>query len=177
MFPGLKFILFSIIILMLFIHSTKNVVRYNNSKDKIFFKKALILWLLVASFIGIVVLLSWYFSPISVDKHLIIGTYEIDTKLYPGKNANWQKEHFRFQITEDDQFIFYERLADKTERVSYGRVKWAKERTEKWSILIEKPHHVIDQHPVLYRSNRGFYYVFRSKLFGNMFFRKVQPRS
>lgn len=101
--------------------------------------------------------------------------YEIDTSFYPGKNANWQKEHFRFQVKQDDTFIFYDRLADNSEREYHGSITWAHQNPEKWSIQMNESHHVIDPHPVLYRNQKQIYYVFRSKLFGNMFFRKAEP--
>lgn len=39
-----------------------------------------------------------------ITKERVIGLYEIDENFYPGENSAWQKQHFSFEITEDDYF-------------------------------------------------------------------------
>ena len=43
----------------------------------------------------------------------IYGVYRIDREFYPGPNADWQYEHYRFEI-KDDTFILTEIEEDRT---------------------------------------------------------------
>ncbi len=110
-----------------------------------------------------------------VNRGKIIGEYHIDTTFFPGENATWQKKHFRFVINDNDEFIFYSRLKDGNELQYLGEVSWryGRNRADRWSLNMSKSHHVIDPSPTLYRGKGKFYYVFKSKHFGNMFFRKI----
>ena len=49
----------------------------------------------------------WFERPISLTKKQIIGGYRIDKNFYPGKNANWQYDHYRFTITQSDSIYLY----------------------------------------------------------------------
>ncbi len=127
--------------------------------------------------IGILVLITpallllYKYYPIT--KERIVGTYEIDTNFYPGANAKWQKQHFKFKITEDDKFLFYEKLRDGSYKITEGEMVWYRNSSPMlFRINIDSPHPLIDTYPGLYRGNRKFYYVFESK-FGNMFYRKI----
>lgn len=128
-----------------------------------------IVWILPCA---LVVLAIYAHYPIT--KERIIGVYQIDTSFYPGLNANWQKEHFHFEITKDDQFLFYEKLKDGSYKTIRARVEWYRDSPPiLFRIALIEEHPLIDQYPALYRGNREFYYVFQSK-FGNMFYRKVK---
>ena len=37
----------------------------------------------------------------------IYGSYVIDRTKYSGKEANWQYDHYRFEITRQDSFLFH----------------------------------------------------------------------
>jgi len=174
MLAGLWFLLFLFIFLSLTVKSISQLLRYYKTKNKTHLFTALKIWLIPASVISILLTLGWLSGLTQVDKLKIIGTYEVDSDFYPGANADWQKRHFRFQIKKDGTFILFSRLADNSEKQYIGSVTWANEATEKWSVKMKNPHHVIDNHPVLYRERFGFYYVFRSQRFGNVFFRKVE---
>ena len=138
------------------------------------------LWLctafLLIALIVIFIIYQSNYGRITFSKEHVIGSYQIDTNFYPGKNADWQNEHFRFEITADDKFVLYERLKDGSERQYVNDVKWNYGPPYHWSLNIVNGHHVIDPQPLLIRSlnNRRFYYVFKSEKFGNMFFRKVK---
>ncbi|NQZ90183.1 MAG: hypothetical protein HRT54_21685 [Colwellia sp.] len=161
------------IFLWMIVLTIKYLWHFYKTKNKQFLYKFSVLWLTPICFISLLMLFAWFNGLTHVDKQRIVGSYEVDTKFYPGKNANWQKEHFRFEITEDNKFYLFVRLADKSENVYQGYVKWANETPEKWSITMDNPYHIIDKHPVLYRSKFDYYYVFRTQKFGNMFFSKV----
>lgn len=132
-----------------------------------------VLWAIPFSLFLMGKVISWLGTLTYVDQDRIIGTYEVDTDFYPGPNADWQKEHFRFEIAKGNKFIFYVRLADGTEREYIGRVNWAYQRVEKWSVDIDEPYKIVNKYPTLYRGYFSYYYVLETKDFGNMFFRKT----
>ena len=143
-------------------------------------KKVMYLWLSTI-FILIILIVSFLlyqenYGRITFSKEHVVGSYQIDTTFYPGKNADWQNEIYRFDITANDKFILYEKLKDGTERKYINNIKWNYGPPFHWSLNIINDHHVIDPRPQLHRSlnNRKFYYVFESERFGNMFFRKVK---
>lgn len=108
-----------------------------------------------------------------VPKWRIPGCYHIDRNFYPGLNAEWQYNHFRFEITRNDDFLFYEKLKDGSVKRTEGRVEYYR-RSPPFLFRIEgiPEHPLVDFYPSHYRGNLKFYFVFESK-FGNMFWRKV----
>lgn len=109
------------------------------------------------------------YYPINRDR--IVGVYRIDTQFYPGSNADWQYDHFSFEIQENDNFIFREKLKDGSIKIKKGRVEWYR-RSSPMLFRINIDHDLVDKYPALYRGNRKFYFVFETK-FGNMFYRKI----
>ncbi len=173
MLAGLWLLLFVLITLILIYKSVLSLLDYFNSRDLLHLKKVILIWLVPLMFMSVLLSLSWVLSLKKVNKDNIIGHYEVDDRFYPGSHAAWQKNTYRFEVRSGNQFILYVRLADNLEKEYKGDITWANEATEKWSISMVPPHHVVDPHPVLYRERFGFYYVFRTKKFGNMFFRKT----
>lgn len=62
--------------------------------------------LIIAGLWGVTILvfvmamiLNHYRTPIRLTKKDIVGNYRIDTNFYPGINAKWQYDHYRFTIT------------------------------------------------------------------------------
>lgn len=174
MLNGLWLILFAFIFLVLISKSVSNFLNYSRSGDNTYIKKLAVMWLVPSLFIVAVVMLSWSLSLTQVNRDRIVGSYEVDDSFYPGSNANWQKKHYRFEVHSDNTFKLYLRLADNSEAEYLGNITWANENPEKWSIAMHDPHHVVDPNPTLYREKFGFYYVFRTQKFGNMFFRKTK---
>lgn len=111
--------------------------------------------------------------PILLKKSDIVGIYKIDTSFFPGKNANWQKEHFWFEIKSNDELIIHEVLDDGTATLLKGKVIWVDSSPDKWKVKLDNEHHVFSSSPTLFRGASRFYYVLQSPKFGNMFFRKV----
>lgn len=173
MFVGLWILVFIIILFFMFLKTCWNLWGYFKERDRTYLQSIAVLWMVPFGLISVLVFSSWFFGLTNVDKEKIIGKYAVDERFYPGSNADWQKKHYRFEVRPNDTFVFFERLADGSEKEYTGRIKWANERVEKWSISMDSPHHVVPKHPVLFREQFGFYYVFKTKKFGNMFFRKV----
>ncbi|MBU2881494.1 hypothetical protein KO525_08910 [Psychrosphaera sp. B3R10] len=109
----------------------------------------------------------------SIDKSDIVGTYEVDKEFYPGTNADWQNNHFSFVINENNEFFFYEKLADGSFKVVESKVEYYRDHNPAlFRLIVPEPHKLIDSNPTLYRQKFDFYYVFDSA-FGSMFYRKV----
>ena len=143
--------------------------KYIKTRQKIYLRKLGFLWVVPSIIIGFV-LYSYY--PITKDR--VIGLYEIDNNFYPGPNANWQKEHFSFEITKEGEFLFKEKLKDGSVKVSSGKIHWYRKSPPMlYRIFMREEHPLIDTYPALYRGKRRHYYVFETK-FGNMFYRKVK---
>lgn len=113
-------------------------------------------------------------KPIVLTKEKIVGEYRIDTSFYPGKNAQWQHDHFKFIITRDDSIHFIV-LNDqqKPSKIYNHKIDYHFGPPDRWSINADNAYHVIKSPPTLYRGHKKFYYVFESPKYGNMFFRKI----
>lgn len=145
------------------------------------YKKKIVLFILVGMW-GLVIALFFFVSlaghysrPIRLAKEDIVGEYRIDADFYPGTNASWQYDHFKFLITGDDSIVFV--VMDEKEipeSVYRHKIQYSDGPPVLWSISADTTHHIIEHGPTLYRSHSRFYYVFRSEKFGNMFFRKTE---
>ncbi len=116
-----------------------------------------------------------FFTPMIVDRSDNYGEYVIDRDVFKGKQADWQYNHYRFEIKEDNTFLFYVTEKEKIIKTYKGTVTFIAPRGKSVCIFIdmnEPRHHILEQHPTMYRNIWSFYYVFKSKYYGNMFFRK-----
>ncbi len=167
--PFFGFLFFSIAVIALTIYTISFVVKYLRTKDREYLSKLALVWFFPALLIGLAI-----YAHYPISKERIVGVYKIDSSFYPGANADWQKEHFYFEIKENNEFLFHEKLKDGTYKTEKGQVEWFRNSPPMlFRIAMPKAHPLIDQYPTLYRGKRKFYYVFESK-FGNMFYRKVQ---
>lgn len=143
----------------------------------------LALWGIFISGTGLLWLIEPYFRPMILTQKDIIGNYVIDKNKFPGKQADWQYENFKFTITENEKLIFKSRIYDDfwksdTVTISYSTGYYDLDKEEYCNRKIKihsdsTSHHIISDNPTLYRQNFGrFYYVFESEKFGNVFFRK-----
>ena len=156
-------LLFSLLILTIIF-----IFKFVRTRHNRYIKVLMAIWFLPSILIGVVV-----YQDFPITKERIVGKYSIDTNFYPGSNANWQKEHFSFEITHNDEFLFYEKLEDGSIKTISGRLEYIRVSPPMlFRIRLDEQHALIDPYPSLYRGNRKFYYVFESK-FGNMFYRKV----
>ncbi len=119
-------------------------------------------------------------TPIQPCRTDLIGVYRVDRDMYPGPQANWQYEHHRILITEQDSLILeilkngkvLKRFARAFEPVPVSGL-----RHFRWQFADDNDslyHHIIATEPIMIRSHSSFYYVFPSNRYGNMFLRKVE---
>lgn len=102
------------------------------------------------------------------------GTYIIDRSYFPGKQADWQYNNFRFEIKENDSIYFHCTDKNKTRKTYKGYISTLKSyKSERIVIHMDKPtHHIMKDNPTIYRSTWDFHMVFNSDKFNNIFFTK-----
>lgn len=144
------------------------------SKNKIFKRIAATFWIGLISLISFFYILDLFQSRMELDKNEIYGEYIINKNKCPGKQANWQYDHYRFKITKDNKIHFYITEKEKIVKTLIGTVEIIEHYTPSplLKIKFEEPFHIVKDSPTLYREIWTFYYVFHSEKFGNMFFTK-----
>ncbi|MEZ4804727.1 MAG: hypothetical protein R2852_04385 [Bacteroidia bacterium] len=133
-----------------------------------------IVWLLIIGLVLFVLTANFFTAPKSITKEDIYGEYVIDRDKYPGYQADWQYNHFRFEITKDNAFVFHETDKDKITKTYTGTVSFRESNVApRITLHVDLPrNHIIENEPTLYRKAFSFYYVFKSPKFGNVFFTK-----
>ena len=166
---GFLFVIFLIITLFLWV--LKLIF-----KKKIFNTIILGLWVLFFSLPVLLIIESIFTSKKEIDKDDIYGEYVINKNKCPGKQADWQYEHYRFKITKDNKlhfFIFNDNKKLIKTIVKNIEINYYSSVSPHLDIKpTENDFHILKQNPTLYREVWSFYYVFESEKFGNMFFTK-----
>lgn len=135
-------------------------------------RRSLVHTLLVVALLSMWV---WLQSKVKLEKEDIYGTYRVDPDLYPGPQADWQRDHYNLTIAEDGTIALRERYDNGGTQTFTGRYEFVEGYASAPRLRIPNDvytHHVVSDSPTLYRESWGFYYVFKSHRYGNMFFRK-----
>jgi hypothetical protein len=148
-------------------------------KKKIFGKIILGLWLFFISIPFLLIITSIFTTKKEIDKSDIYGSYVINRNKCAGKQADWQYNHYRFKITEDNKIFFYITEKENIIKTIEGTVTFSEGyASPEIKLDFEEPKfHVLQENPTLYREIWTFYYVFESSKFGNMFFTKGNWKS
>lgn len=131
-------------------------------------------WLTVV----ILVVVSFALRPLTTKKVLskedYYGSYIIDRKFCHGKQADWQYDHYRFEIKENDSIYFYVTDHEQIIKTYQGSIKTVSPHGSARLVVHMKDStfHVTNSYPTTYRRIWNFYLVFNSPLFHNMFFKK-----
>lgn len=133
-----------------------------------------LIWLIVFGMIFLLEIFHFFTAKKELTRDDIYDSYIINRTKYPGKQADWQYDHFRFEITKDNKFIFYKTDRGKINKCCKGTVKFlAAYKVPRVLLDVDTPgYHIINDKPTLYRTTGSFYYVFHSPKFGNVFFKK-----
>lgn len=155
------------------------VITWVHSQKKIFGKLLLFLWLGVIGIFALSFTVERIFAKKELVKADYYGDYIIDKNFFAGKQATWQYNHFRFTITEQDSIFFYVTEKEIILKTYKGKITTVKpHNSERLVIEMEKPtYHTLTNNPTTYREIGGFYLVFQSPKFHNMFFRKGKWKS
>jgi len=107
------------------------------------------------------------------------GNYVVMRDYFPGKQADWQYNTFRFEIRDNDSIYFHVTDGEKIVRTYRGFVDMtAPYRSIRLKIAMNAPtHHIVLDNPTTYRGVWSFYLVFNSPKFGNVFFEKGDWKS
>jgi hypothetical protein len=113
-------------------------------------------------------------AKIVLEKKDYYGHYVIDRSFFPGKQADWQYNSFRFEIKSNDSLYFYVTDSVRTLKFFKGFISTVKPySSERLSVNMNQPtHHILTSNPTVYRDTRKFILVFNSPKFGNVFFTK-----
>jgi len=150
----------------------------NRKKSQAEINHILKAWLIVIGILISLPLLAFLISPLTtkmiVDPSDIYGEYVIDREMFKGKQTDWQYDHYRFEIKKDNTLLFYVTDKEKILKTHKGHVTFlAPYASSRIVIHINQPrHHILESNPTMYREIWSFYYVFESKYYGNMFFKK-----
>ncbi|MDY0905531.1 hypothetical protein [Pedobacter sp. CFBP9032] len=162
----LLFIIFPLTIIFL--------VLWISSKKRVFGKILGLIWITILLLVFAQKIWMWSTAKKILKKEDYYGEYIINRDYFPGKQANWQYDHYRFEIKENDSIFFY--LTDREKILKTFRGKIA--TTSTYSSLkirtnMETPtHHIMESFPTTYRSAWSFYLVFYSARFNNVYFKK-----
>lgn len=133
-----------------------------------------ILWLGILALICLSAIIQVFTTKMKVRKRNIYGKYVVYRSKFPGKQSDWQYNHFRFEITKQNELVFYQ--TEKGIIIKKDSIKVSfLEQYHSDRLVISgdtNRHHILSQNPTLYRNIGSFYYVFNSPKFGNMFFKK-----
>lgn len=137
---------------------------------------------LIGLWAGIILLyiLAFIFKPFYtkkiLDKSDFYGEYVIDRDFFPGKQADWQYNHFRFEIKKSN--IIYFHVTDKENIIETheGIVTYPSPyNSARIAIEMNQPtHHILSSNPTIYREIWDYFLVFNSPKFHNMYFRKAK---
>jgi len=109
-----------------------------------------------------------------LEKDDYYGTYVIDRAYFSGKQADWQYNHYRFEIKENDSIYFYVTDRERIVKTHTGVISTLDTyASARLVIKMNKPsHHIFTTYPTTYRSTWRFFLVFHSPKYNNMFFKK-----
>ena len=144
------------------------------SKRKIFGQTIAVIIVGITGLIILSLTLQFFTNKKVLDKDDYYGSYVIDKRYFPSKQANWQYDTFRFEIRDNDSIYFYVTDKDKIRQTYKGTISTnTTYQSERLAIHMQQPsHHILTTNPTVYRSVWGFELVFNSPKFSNMYFKK-----
>ncbi len=124
------------------------------------------------------VLLSVILRPFTTQKKLskkdFYGNYVVDRDFFPGRQADWQYNRFRFSIKKNDSIYLHVTDKRRILKTYRGHISTLDHYASARPVVEITPptHHIVASSLTIYRSVWSFYLVFSSSKFGNVFFRK-----
>jgi hypothetical protein len=142
------------------------------SRKKIFGQALGCIWAGIFILVIGVSIIHFFKEQMELSREDIYGEYIIDRTKFSGKQADWQYNHYRFEITPDDKVLFHVTEGKQIVKTYTGTLEFLQAYKSPRIVLhFEKSsHHIIAENPTLYKNTSPFYYVFYSKKFNNVFF-------
>ncbi len=118
--------------------------------------------------------LRWLLEKKNLDKNDYHGSYIINRNYFAGKQADWQYNHYRFEIKDNDSIYFYATNGAKILKTYKGKISTTDNYVSARLILHmdSNTHHIVSQNPTTIRSAWSFILIFRSPKFNNVYFKK-----
>lgn len=137
------------------------------------------IWLGIFGLILLSGISQWLTAKTVLNKDDYYGEYVINRAYFKGKQSDWQYNHFRFEITEQDSIFFHVTDKEKILKTYRGTIKTTTPFSSARLIIdMEKPaHQILTSNPTTYRSAWNFYLVFNSPKFNNVYFKKGHWKS
>ncbi|MDI9875969.1 hypothetical protein [Flectobacillus rivi] len=146
-------------------------------------KKKIYIWLLVMLWgvVGILLLFSKRGSSpeeklvnIPIEKKHYYGSYVIAREFFSGDQVDWQYNHFRFEIKDNDSIYFHLTNGAKINKTHRGGISTTKlDSNENLMLHMDTPtHHILKTNPRLYFKDNELFLVFKSKKYHNVYFKK-----
>ena len=109
-----------------------------------------------------------------LDREDFHGTFVVDRSYFKGMQVDWQYEHYRFEITEQDSILFHVTDGRQIMKTYRGTVSYPSPYgSARLHLCMELPtHHILSSDPTIYRSAWDYYVVFHSPRYHNVFFRR-----
>ena len=144
------------------------------TRKKIFGKTLGLIWLGIFGLVFLSGIAQWLTAKTELKKKDYYGEYIVNRNYFPGRQADWQYDNFRFEIKENDSIFFYVTDKEKIVKTYRGTITTTKPySSERLIINMEQPtHHIMTSNPTTYRSAWNFYLVFYSPKFNNVYFKK-----
>ena len=130
--------------------------------------------------VGLLYLLSPLWTKMELDPKDYCGKYVIDCSFYPGRQAKWQYNHFRFEILPSDSVLFYVTEGAKIVSTYRGKAIWwtTSYSSVRMRLDMDSPtHFIMASNPTTYRSIWDFRLIFATDRFGNVAFKKGKWKS
>ncbi|UQB67341.1 hypothetical protein [Epilithonimonas zeae] len=151
---------------------------YHSTKKKIIIKLSIGIWIVVGLFAILIIISNFLYSKRKLDKEDFYGTYIVNREFFKGKNADWQYNHYRFEITKDNVLNLYITDESKVLKIYRRKIEFIEGSVNPHlKIINENPNFILESEPTLYSSSWGFYLVFKTKPYSNMFFKKGKWKS
>ena len=146
------------------------------TRKKIFGKTLGLIWLIIFVLTLLSGIVQWLTAKKELKKKDYYGQYIVNRKYFPGRQADWQYDNFRFEIKSNDSIYFYVTDKEKILKTYGGTFATTKSySSERLIINMEQPtHHILTSNPTIFRSTWSFYLVFYSPKFNNVYFKKGQ---
>ncbi len=166
--------LFSLLILLIPVFITLGLwIFYRYTKVKLFKISAFGLWILIGFFFLLGIIFNLIYSKTEVTNDDYYGTYIIDRTKFKGKNADWQYNHYRFEITKNNEILLYSTDQNRILKIYKRKIEFVGGSASPHLRIINKnPKFILESEPTLYRNPWNFYLVFKTKPYSNMFFKK-----
>ena len=144
------------------------------SGKKLFGKTLGVIWLGIFGLIFFSMTINWLTSKTVLKKKDYYGQYIVNRDFFPGKQADWQYENFRFEIKNNDSIYFYVTNKERIIKTYRGIITTTKPySSEILKVKMEQPtNHIISSNPGIYRGTWSFILVFNSPKFSNVYFKK-----